>query len=334
MAMESGSAADARHLTFSTLDELWDNGAPMILPVMGDPPCRLHLDPKNDLLILETAYQSPEPDVAKLKNVDFRASAAGDDDVAELLVRVDGNVHAAYGLLATIADQVQEERLHLAAAVSIGVARYKNVFAGRSTMTNEAEVGLFGELLFLEFLMREIGASAAIASWQGPLSEEHDFTFTDVHIEVKTTTAERRKHVIGGLGQLTPCVGVPLNLLSIQITRGDSDRGQTLPELVWRLRDESGAARGALDDKLLDSPWVDEDADLYSTPWILRSQPRSYRVMGDFPSITEGILTSIVPNFPLVSALSYTLDLTGYQFEALPAPFDGFAEKPMKGEPS
>ena len=70
---------DARHLTFATLDELWSNGAPMVLPIKGEPSCRLQLDPKNGLITLVTPYDTPEPDVAKLKNVGFAAVSAGDD---------------------------------------------------------------------------------------------------------------------------------------------------------------------------------------------------------------------------------------------------------------
>src|SRR4051794_39813796 len=182
------SPEDARHLTFATLDELWTTGAPMVLPIKGEPACRLQLDPKNGLINLVTAYDTPEPDVAKLKNVGFAAVSSGDDELAELTVRVEGSVHGAYGLLATIADELQIEKMPLAAAVAAGVARHRNVFASRGAMTTEKEVGLIGELLFLEFLIQQIGAGSATATWQGPLSEEHDFTFDSVHIEVKTTS--------------------------------------------------------------------------------------------------------------------------------------------------
>jgi hypothetical protein len=84
------SPDDARHLTFATLDELWDNGAAMVLPIKGEPACRLQFDPKNGLLTLATAYATPEPDVAKLKNVGFSAVSSGEDELAEVTVRVEG----------------------------------------------------------------------------------------------------------------------------------------------------------------------------------------------------------------------------------------------------
>jgi hypothetical protein len=320
------SPDDARHLTFTTLDELWDNGAPMVLPIKGEPRCRLLLDPKVGLISLETAYDSPEPDVAKLKNVSFVAVSAGDDDLAELTVRVEGNVHGAYGLLATIADALQVQRMPLAAAVAAGVARHRNVFASRGAMTTEKEVGLFGELLFLEFVIHQIGAGPAVAAWQGPLSEEHDFTFDVVHLEVKTTSGERRKHVIHGLNQLVPLGGVPLSLLSIQLTRSAPGGGRTLPQIIARVRAIAGGHSVAVDAMLATFGWQEEDADLYPTYWALRSKPRAYDVTNDFPAMTSDLVAPVVPNFALLSDVSYRVDLADFEYDLLPDPIGGFVE--------
>lgn len=320
------SAADARHLTFTTLDELWNNGAPLELPIKGDPVCRLQLDPKNGLITLVTVYETPEPDVAKLKNVGFNAISVGDDDLAELTVRVEGNVHGAYGLLATIADDLQIEKLPLAAAVAAGVAGHRNVLASRGALTIEKEVGLFGELLFLEFLIQEIGPGPAVAAWQGPLSEEHDFTFDAVHIEVKTTSGERRKHLINGLNQLVPLRTVPLSLLSIQLTRSSPKGGRTLPQIVAHVRTIAGGHQVAVDALLATFGWRSEDADLFTTFWALRSEPRAYAVNNDFPAMTADLVAPVVPNFTLLSEVSYKVDLTDLRYDSLPDPVGGFVE--------
>lgn len=317
---------DARHLTFATLDELWSNGAPMVLPIKGEPSCRLQLDPKNGLITLVTPYDTPEPDVAKLKNVGFAAVSTGDDEVAELTVRVEGSVHGAYGLLATIADELQIEKMPLAAAVAAAVTRHRNVFASRGALTTEKEVGLLGELLFLEYLIHQVGAGPAIASWQGPLSEEHDFTFDSVHIEVKTTSSERRRHVIHGLDQLVPLRGVPLSLLSIQLTRTSPEGGRTLPQVVAHVRKLAGGHQVALNAMLASFGWDDDDADLYPTFWALRSEPRAYDVKGDFPAMTPDLVGPVVPNFALLSDVSYRVDLTDLHCDALPDPIGGFVE--------
>lgn len=318
------SPVDARHLTLSTVDELWANGAPLALPIDGDPVCWLQLDPRNGFIRLVTKYDRPEPDVAKLKNIEFGAVSSGHEDLAELTVKVEGSVHGAYGLLATIADQLQVEKRPLAAAVAAAVDRHRNVFASRGAMTTEAEVGLFGELLFLEFLIDAVGAGPAIETWQGPLSEEHDFTFKAVHVEVKTTSGDRRRHVVHGLDQLIPLRGVPLSLLSIQLTRSTSQGGRTLPQLIAQVRTSAGGYQVAVDAKLATFGWGDDDADLYSTFWTLRTEPRAYDVSGDFPALTSDILAPLIPSFGLVSDVSYRVDVTDIEFDSLPEPMASF----------
>lgn len=320
------TASDARHLSYATLDELWNSGAPMVLPVKGAPACRLQLDPKNGFMTLVTPYENPEPDVAKLKNVAFSAVSSGEDELAELRVTVADNVHGAYGLLATIADELQVENMPLAAAVERGVARHRNVFASRGAMTTEKEVGLFGELLFVEFLIGQIGPGPATSAWQGPLSEEHDFAFQSVHVEVKTTSGERRQHVINGLGQLVPSRGIQLSLLSIQLTRSSPSDGRTLSQVAMNVRQIAGGHQVAVDRMLSALGWSDEDADLYPTFWTLRSAPRAYDVKDDFPAMTPHLVARVVPNFAHISEVSYRVDLTGLQHAALPAPLAGFVE--------
>jgi hypothetical protein len=322
----TASPSDARHLTFTTLDELWNNDAPLEIPIKGDPACWLQLDPKNGLVTLVTAYETPEPDVAKLKNIRFNAVSAGDDDLAKLTVEVEGNVHGAYGLLATIADELQIEKLPLAAAVAAAVARHRSVLESRGALTTEKEVGLFGELLFLEFLIGRVGAGPAVTTWQGPVSEEHDFTFDVVHIEVKTTSGERRKHLINGLNQLVPLRGVPLSLLSIQLTRSSPTGGRTLPQIVYHVRTIAGGHQVTVDAMLTTLGWRSEDADLYTTFWALRSEPRAYAVRGAFPAMTPELVAPAVPNFVLLSDVSYKVDLTNLNHDSLPESIGGFVE--------
>ncbi|MGH1564725.1 PD-(D/E)XK motif protein [Mumia sp. DW29H23] len=322
----TASPDDARHLTFTTLDQLWSSGAPMMLPIEGDPPCRLRLDPRNGLITLITAYEKPEPEVANLLNVGFDAVSSGEEDLAELTVRIAGNVHGAYGLLATIADQLQVQKLPLAVAVAAGVARHREVLAGRGALTTEKEVGLFGELLFLEFLIPVMGAGPAIAAWQGPLSEEHDFTLGSVDVEVKTTSGDGRRHVIHGMDQLVAVRGVPLSLLSIQLTRSAPDWGRTLPQLIAQIRSLAGGHQVAVDAKLDTFGWRTADADLYPTSWVLRNEPRAYAVRGDFPLMTPDVVGPVIPSFGLISDVSYRLDLTHLEYDSLPYPLADFAE--------
>ncbi|MFW0783602.1 PD-(D/E)XK motif protein [Gordonia sp. CPCC 206044] len=319
------SSSDARHLSLTTLDELWASGAPIELPVVGDPACRLQLDPENRLLRLVTEFSRPEPDLAKFRNIRFDAYTSGREEFGEITVRVERSAHGAYSLLADVADGLQIRKVPLAVAVSDALGRHRDVIANRGALTLQREVGLFGELLFLDFLMHTIGAGPALAAWQGPVAEEHDFVFETVHVEIKCTSSEQRKHVIHGLGQLVPAGDAPLMVLSIQLTRGAPNSGRTLSELIAQVRNNAAGHSAGLDAALEASGWAVDDADLYPTVWELRSEPRAYVVGEEFPALTPDRVARVVPNAGLLSDVSYAVDLTGVSSDPLPEPMSGFA---------
>ncbi|MFE2997225.1 PD-(D/E)XK motif protein [Nocardia sp. NPDC059246] len=320
------SSRDARHLTLSNLDRFWKGGSPLVLPIEGSPPCQLRLDQSLGQIALITEYRPPAPDLAKFKNIDFRVVRDDEGDHAAVVVQVDDDVHGAYGLLTAIADDLQVNKTPLASAVPQAVTRHKDLIAGRSGLTVEVEIGLFGELLALEHLIRTIGDGAAVDAWQGPMSEEHDFVFDHIHCEVKTTTGERRRHLIGNLTQLVPTREIPLSVISIQITRAPSPVGRTLPALISNVRSLAGGYAARIDHHLYQLGWRADEADLYQSSWTLRNEPRAYLVGTDFPAMTSALIAPVVPNFQLVSDVTYRVDLTDLPPNSLPAPLSGFVE--------
>lgn len=314
-------------LSDETVAALWAAAAPVELPLPGVPPCTLQIDPGAGTLHLRTAYQLPEPDIGTLRNVDFHAVADGHDDVAEIVVRVnDDGIQIGYGFLAAIISQLQQDARPLAEAVATAVGQFRNLTMARSPLPIEREIGLLGELLFLDYCMTALGPQAAVSAWHGPLAEEHDFAIGSVHVEVKSTASDRRVHVIHGLDQLEPLTGVPLVLVSIQLTRSSPDSGRTLPAVIAAVRVHAGAQRGALDAKLAALGWDDFDADLYDTPWAVRSAPLAYAVDEDFPAITSNRLGGAVPHLGQISDVSYRVDLTDRDPTALPHPIQDFTE--------
>lgn len=316
----TGHADDARHLSMANVDAVWTAGHPVVLPIAGSPACTLDIHPANRTITLTTAFTPPEPDVAKWRNITFKTVDSDDGDLGELTVSVEGNVHGAYGLLTTVADQLQLHDEPLAAAVATSVTKHRDLFAGKARLSTDKEVGLFGELLVVDFLISRIGAGPAVQSWQGPLSEEHDFVFRDVHLEVKTTAGERRRHMMHGFEQLVPLRGVPLNVISLQLTRSSPDGGHTLSQMVSRLRVKSGGHRPTVDAALEALDWDDDDAQLYTTFWTKRSEPRAFTVDDRFPALTTARLSTVIPNLNAVTDLSYRVDLTDFTPNALPGP--------------
>ncbi len=288
--------------------------------------CKLEIDPEAGHITLVTDYQVPEPALAKLQNISFEAVHSDGQDLARITVCVDQNIHGAYGLLAVIADEVQIEKSPLAVAVAVGVEQYKDMLTARRGLTPEEEIGLVGELLFLNHLICTIGSGPAVEAWKGPVSEEHDFVFDAFDLEVKTTVSERRRHMIAGLAQLVPRKDALLTLLSIQITRVAGADGLTLPSLVGQVRTSAGGHVVELDRLLAAAGWNAEDGDLYPTLWALRNTPRAYFVDAEFPAITAAALVSAIPNSELVSDVSYRVDVTDMEHDTLPVPLSEFAE--------
>ena len=148
----------------ANVDAFWAAGNPVVLPISGTPSCTLDIHPANGAITLTTPFTPPEPDVAKWRNITFRPVASDDGDMAELTVFVDDNLHGAYGLLTSIADELQIEGEPLAAAVASAIQRHRGMFAGKAGLSQDKEVGLFGELLVLEYLINKIGAGPAVGS--------------------------------------------------------------------------------------------------------------------------------------------------------------------------
>lgn len=323
---------DARHYSLANVDAFWAAGNPVVLPISGTPLCTLGIQPANGAITLTTPFTAPEPDVAKWRNITFKPVASDDGDMTELTVSVDENLHGAYGLMTSIADQLQIEGEPLAVAVASAIQRHRGMFAGKAGLSLEKEVGLFGELLVLEYLINKIGAGRAVASWQGPLSEEHDFVFGDVHLEIKTTSGDQCRHMMHGFTQLVPLRGVPLSLISIQLTRSNLEGGRTLSQLVSQIRANSGGHRPKVDEAFEAVGWKDDDAELYSTFWTKRSEFRAYDVDDRFPAMTLDRLVQVIPNIKAVSDLSYRVDVTHFQNHTLPGALAGLVEVPEIAE--
>ncbi|WP_329414593.1 PD-(D/E)XK motif protein [Nocardia vinacea] len=317
---------DARHYSLANVDAFWDAGNPVVLPIAGTPECILDIDPANETIALITPFTPPEPDVAKWRNITLKVSDG--EDLAELTVAVEDNLHGAYGLLTSTADQLQLEKAPLAVAVATAITKHRNMFASKAGLSQDREIGLYGELLVLDYLIGKVGTGPVIASWQGPFSEEHDFVFGEIHLEIKTTSAEQRRHTMHGFTQLVPLCEVPLSLISIQLTRSNHEGGQTLSQMVSQLRAKSGGHRSKVDAALEACGWRDEDASLYTTFWTKRNEPRAYNVDDHFPALTLDRLVQVIANMTAVSDLSYRVDVTHFAHQTLPGPLAGLVEVP------
>jgi len=112
------------------------------------------------------------------------------------------------------------------------------------TLSNEALLGLAGELLFLEVLCRQAADARVldiITGWHGWRRSARDFVLDDTGIEVKTTTGFTSSHHVEGVHQVEREQGgdeARFFLVSIGLQRAgiDTDNAFTVPSLVERIK--------------------------------------------------------------------------------------------------
>lgn len=317
---------DARNMTPATVDLYWTSGEQVSVPLTGAPECRVVFDPRGHAVSLLSPLVGKEPDIVRFRNVTFSTAVDGARVWGEVRIDASTSHQAAYALVSSIADRMQHHGESLAVAVPHAMETYQALLAKRQGLNDEQQRGLFGELLVLRQLITTCGASIAVEAWHGPAAEEHDFFLAGLHLEVKTTSGERRKHVIGGVTQLSQSPGTPLWLVSVQITAGVEGAGLTLPALVAAARSDLADERIEFDRRIEEMGWDDLHADLYPATWQLRTQPRAYIVDGDFPRITSLLIADRVPSWSLVSDLKYRIDITDHAYPSAPAALDGFVE--------
>ena len=238
----------------------------------------------------------------------------------------------AYPMLCALADRVQLSELPFAGSVHSVVDSYASLLSGLGRLSEQQEIGLFGELVFVRHLVDELGTAAAIGAWRG--REEHDFGFEEFDVEVKTTTREKRAHWISSFEQLDPSSGRPLWLVSFMLTTGGL-AGETLPELIAAVRAVMAGSEQAdpFAAKLEATGWNDAQSGLYSRRLHHRQRPGAYPVDAGFPSIARSRLQSAGLDISLILEARYLLDLSAQIAPGrLPHALAGLAEMETASE--
>jgi hypothetical protein len=186
---------------------------------------------------------------------------------------------------------------------------------GRNGMLGrEAEIGLFGEIVFLASLLRsEIQPLRAIGSWRGPFEAIHDFQLGTGAIEVKTTAASSGFPAkISSLDQLDDRLAKPLFLAAVRLRQDEA--GCTLPDqiaLVRSLLQSEPKAISAFETRLLHAGFFSMMSPRY-TRRFLHDSTRLFTVQEDFPRlIRSGIPAGIIQ-------ARYELDLDSTGFPDMP----------------
>lgn len=206
-------------------------------------------------------------------------------------------------IISAVCEEEREPWRALAAIVRAWQSAWRPV---RTAMDKTTQVGLFGELTVLRYLLIPALGPNAVSSWSGPEYERHDFVLHNLHIEVKTTRKSRAEHEISRLDQLHVPPGKELIVVSIQLEETTAGR-ETLATQLDAIIDELRSDAAALDSfmtKMVNVGWSDE---IRTSGELLRFEMRDtgiYPVDEGFPRLPE----SFNPPSGVVT-LRYSIDL-------------------------
>lgn len=302
-----------RHLRPEGMAEYLAAGVPALVPIAGDPSVFLVVDPPLQRVAVRVPWSAGElPDLRAYRHLTAETTVRDGARWAEFAATGDDVLLGAYPVLCAVADRVQQQGMPFALAVRDVLGTYHELLRGLGRLTDQEEVGLFGELFVLDHLIGELQEEDAISAWRGAASEEHDFGFGDDDVEVKTTIAEARRHWVGTVTQLSPTQQRPLWLLSVQLTTAGLG-GLTLPELIAGVRHKivDGGVRHQFEERLADVRWSDSQAALYGRRFRLRTDPAAFLVGASFPAITVSNLSAAGLPVERFAAVSYVIDLSG-----------------------
>ncbi|MBZ9654015.1 PD-(D/E)XK motif protein [Phyllobacterium lublinensis] len=219
-----------------------------------------------------------------------------------------------FSLVGEIANDVINKAMTPADAITAAVGRWDALLLRQSILSDESQMGLFGEIWLLRRLIGSMGHHA-LTAWVGPLNQAHDFRVGDNEFEVKTTSSVDRIHRINGAGQLVPSLGCSLHLVSIQVAKAGSG-GESLPEAVSSVETslsewpkESDRFRSLLDKVGYDF----RDEALYDVRRRLRHQPMLIPILDGVPRLTHEAINELDSRYSphRISHVVYDIDVSG-----------------------
>ena len=157
-------------------------------------------------------------------------------------------------------------------------------------LTKEAQIGLFGELLFLvNHLLDLVTAHDAVNAWKGPAGGNQDFDIGGCCVEVKSTTVIPPVTMdIASMTQLDDTLVEFLLLCHVSLVLDGGD-GESLPELVDRVRAtiqiQDVSALDGLNAKLIEAGYLDSHSELYSDTQYRHRETKFFKVTNGFPRI-------------------------------------------------
>lgn len=203
-------------------------------------------------------------------------------------------------------------------AVRLEIQCFEDLLLEISLLSIERQIGLLGELIFLERLTTKMGLEA-LDAWIGPLGEPHDFRIQKQEFEIKTTFKPHRIHTIHGAEQLVPSNGCSLYLVSILLGPPGASAGFSLTEkikTVAALFQSNPAYRDRFAENLEAAGFRDDDGRHYTRRFIIRRPIAVSLVDKLFPALTRSAIYKVLGDRSTrIESVQYDVNIEGLESE-------------------
>jgi len=230
-----------------------------------------------------------------------------------------------YHFAVAVAERVIVEKCAAIDAVQLELRCFTDLLEEKSVLGLERQLGLLGELIFLERVVGKGGVDA-LDSWLGPMGEPHDFRLHASEFEVKTTVSPHRIHTIHGTEQLVPSKGCSLYLISVLLGPAGASDGFSLADKIEQLSSmfaPTPARLGQFTAALQACDCRDGDRQHYTRRFAMRRPMGLVRVDDKFPAITRPtIQTALGSLAPRIESLQYDVSVEGLEHEDGTVEFD------------
>ena len=221
-----------------------------------------------------------------------------------------------FGFIRLLTPKIESSN-SLSDLVSVIVAEYKtwSDFFGSGQLSAELAnklIGVYGELHFLQFLL-ENSIHNALESWWGPFRNRHDFEFSKIIYEIKSSINPAKNEItVHGLDQLVDPYERSVFLVLSKFY--PSDHGSNLTDMISSIL-KLGASESEIMSKIEKAGFPVEMIESTSHIYFEHLESFIYPVDADFPIIKRNSMNGSTAE--RVVKLDYVLNLSGLPYKKL-----------------
>ena len=258
------------------------------------------------------------PELSALAFISARIVIKDGQELLEISTDTPSIQRQFYHFALAVAERLTVEHRPPTEAVALELQCFAELLEEKPLVGIERQIGLLGELLFLERLIDAFG-QGALASWVGPSGEPHDFRTEGREFEVKTTVSTRRVHTIHGTDQMVASKGCSLFVISVLLGPAGSAKGVSLAGKVAELARRFVSVPADLirfSTAIGACGYREADSGHYSRAFTLRRPLAVAAVDVAFPAITRQVIQTALGGLaPRVESVQYDVNIEGLEGE-------------------